>query len=178
MSDWKPSFSPWRHGGWYVNNIRYPSGACGCVSNNFDDKKWRVVCDDRRTGLNEPGDFTFKTRDEAARAEFELVERLKSGKEQTPREVADAIKPRNAKPIEVEWLYIVRNRFVDALKSRGSVGMNDLNDLDRLGRFKVANECWSICTEDARNALLADSHPHVRSTALLAANSAARGCLF
>ena len=21
---WEPIFSPWRHGGWYVDNVRYP----------------------------------------------------------------------------------------------------------------------------------------------------------
>ncbi len=59
--DWQPQFSKWRHGGWYVDNVRYPSGACGCVSNNYDDKKWRIVCGDH--------DLTFSSRDEAARAE-------------------------------------------------------------------------------------------------------------
>lgn len=70
---WTPCFSSWRHGGWYVNNARYPSGAVGCVSNKFVDRRWRVVCDPRRGGLGETGDFTFKSRDEAARAERELV---------------------------------------------------------------------------------------------------------
>lgn len=72
-ADWVPQFSPWRHGGWYVSNVRYPSGASGCVSNNYPDGKWRIVCDARRNELNQPGDFTFKTRDAAARAEFDLV---------------------------------------------------------------------------------------------------------
>ncbi len=67
------SFSSWRHGGWYVSNVRYPSGAIGCVSNNYADGKWRVVCDERRDGLNEPGDFTFPTREAAAHGEFELA---------------------------------------------------------------------------------------------------------
>lgn len=65
---WKPVFSPWRHGGWYVSNVLYPSGACGCVSNNYPDKKWRIVCDDREQ------EFTYKTRDAAARAELEIVQ--------------------------------------------------------------------------------------------------------
>lgn len=72
--EFTPQYSPWRHGGWYVTNIRYPSGACGCVSNNYPDKKWRIACDDRRkSGLGEQGDYTFKSRDAAAKAEFELV---------------------------------------------------------------------------------------------------------
>lgn len=55
-------YSPWRHGGWYVGAVRYPSGACGCVSRNYTDKKWRIVC-------GRPDDETFPNRDAAARAE-------------------------------------------------------------------------------------------------------------
>ena len=66
-------YSRWRHGGWYVSGIRYPSGACGCVSSNYPDKKWRIVCDDRRQALNEPGDVTFGSREAAARAEQVLA---------------------------------------------------------------------------------------------------------
>ena len=50
-----------------------PNRALGCVSNNYADGQWRIVCDSRRNGLNEPGDFTFATRDAAAKAERELV---------------------------------------------------------------------------------------------------------
>ncbi|WP_232504687.1 hypothetical protein [Acidovorax delafieldii] len=66
-------YSRWRHGGWYVSGIRYPSGACGCVSSNYPDRKWRIVCDDRRQALNDPGDVTFGSREAAARAEQVLV---------------------------------------------------------------------------------------------------------
>ena len=56
-----------RHGGWYVVNVRYPSGAVGCVSRNYPDRQWRIVCDSRL------GDYTYRTREEAARAEQELI---------------------------------------------------------------------------------------------------------
>lgn len=72
----KFSYTPWRHGGWYVANVRYPSGACGCVSRNYPDKKWRIVCDNRRRELGGPGDFTFKSRDEAAQAELDLTQAM------------------------------------------------------------------------------------------------------
>lgn len=62
-------YSKWRHGGWYVHNVRYPSGACGCVSNNYDDGKWRIACDPREFETAP----TFKTRHAAAMAEYELV---------------------------------------------------------------------------------------------------------
>lgn len=61
------TYSRWRHGGWYVQEVRYPSGACGCVSRNFPDGKWRIVCDSR------PDPPTFPNRDAAARAEFHLA---------------------------------------------------------------------------------------------------------
>lgn len=70
---WTPVYSVWRHGGWYALNLSYPSGAVGCVSRNYPDKKWRIVCDHRRTNLGAPGDFTYPSRDAAARAERELV---------------------------------------------------------------------------------------------------------
>jgi hypothetical protein len=76
--EWTPVYSRWRHGGWYVSNVRYPSGACGCVSNNYPDKKWRIACDSRRNELGEPGDYTFASRDAAARAELALVNALRA----------------------------------------------------------------------------------------------------
>lgn len=62
-------YSKWRHGGWYVDNVRYKNGACGCVSRNYEDGKWRIVCDPR-SFEEQP---TFKTRDEASQAEFDLI---------------------------------------------------------------------------------------------------------
>ncbi len=68
MSDlaWQPQFSRWRHGGWYVENVHYPH-AVGCVSRNYPDRKWRIVCDKRE------GDHVYPTRDAAARAEREIA---------------------------------------------------------------------------------------------------------
>lgn len=62
------NYTKWRHGGWYVPGIQYASGAIGCVSNNYPDGKWRIVCDER-----EPQP-TFKTRDEAAAAEYAIAQ--------------------------------------------------------------------------------------------------------
>lgn len=72
MNDFAPQYEPWRHGGWYVTNIRYPSGAVGCVSRNYPDRKWRIVSDERvdTTGLPR---HTFPNRDAAARAEWHLA---------------------------------------------------------------------------------------------------------
>jgi len=79
-ADWKSGYNPWRHGGWYTDVV-YPSRACGCVSKNYPDKKWKIVCDRRRAN-NEPGelgDFTYPTRDAAARAEFSLAKLAEAG---------------------------------------------------------------------------------------------------
>lgn len=74
-SEWTPLYTKWRHGGWYTN-VRYPDGASGCVSNNYEDKQWRIACDSRRLSMGEPGDFTYKSRDAAARAERALIRLL------------------------------------------------------------------------------------------------------
>jgi hypothetical protein len=66
----KHSYSKWRHGGWYVHTVRYPSGAIGCVSRNYQDGKWRIACDTREFDLRP----TYKTRDEAADAELILAQ--------------------------------------------------------------------------------------------------------
>lgn len=68
--EWVPEYSRWRHGGWYVHNVRYPSGAIGCVSNNYPDRKWRVVCG--------PHNVTFASRDAAAKAEYLMVTAAKT----------------------------------------------------------------------------------------------------
>lgn len=65
--DFEPEYEPWRHGGWYVSGVRHKNGGTGCVSRNHPDRKWRIVCDSR------DGDHTYKTRDEAARAEYALT---------------------------------------------------------------------------------------------------------
>jgi len=60
-----PTYDRWSHGGWYTNTTT-PSGASGCVSRNYPDKQWRIVCDVRS------GDHTYPSRDAAARAEHHL----------------------------------------------------------------------------------------------------------
>jgi len=66
MPDWTPAYSKWRHGGWYVLNVRYPTGAVGCVSRNYPDHKWRIVC---ATCVGADPTRTYPSRDAAARAE-------------------------------------------------------------------------------------------------------------
>jgi hypothetical protein len=66
MEQWVPIYSRWRHGGWYVDNVRYPSGAVGCVSRNYPDRKWRIVCANQ-------DEITYATRDAAAHAERALA---------------------------------------------------------------------------------------------------------
>lgn len=68
------TYSKWRHGGWYVHEVRYPSGAIGCVYKGTDGR-WRIACDPRPGGR----DYTYRTRDDAARAEQLLADSLRRG---------------------------------------------------------------------------------------------------
>lgn len=68
------TYERWRHGGWYVAEVAYPEGGCGCVSRSMvhpvtfkADKKWRIACDER------PGDHTYPSRDAAAAAEYKIA---------------------------------------------------------------------------------------------------------
>lgn len=66
--DFEPAYTSWRHGGWYVHGVSHRNGGIGCVSRNYPDRKWRIVCDSR------DGEHTYRSRDEAARAEYALTE--------------------------------------------------------------------------------------------------------
>jgi len=83
----------------------------------------------------------------------------------TPRQIEEGLVhgPRTA--AEIEHLYATRAAFVERLSMAPSVTPEDLADLDRLGRFKVACTLWSRCTEESRAALLDDGHHSVRSAA-------------
>ncbi|HTB50085.1 MAG TPA: hypothetical protein VK701_03840 [Solirubrobacteraceae bacterium] len=131
LGDWTPSYSPWRHGGWYVDNVGYPSGAVGCVSRNYADRKWRIVCDERG------GDHTYPNRDAAARAEHDITLALcRADLTDAQREVVEA------------W------RETDYRLTSGSARLH--NALNRLRRALEAQETrteWNFYLPDEdRNA--------------------------
>ena len=53
---------------WYVNNLRYPNGAVGCVARGANGG-WAIAC--------HPDAGEFPARDEAADAEYRLVKAMK-----------------------------------------------------------------------------------------------------
>ena len=69
---------------------------------------------------------------------------------------------------QLEALYEQREADVAALALHDRITAADVRSLDRLGRCKVANEHWTLCDEDARQALRDDSHHFVRACAGLA----------
>lgn len=71
-------------------------------------------------------------------------------------------------PDEVKAMYAAREKALDALKAKGAVVVQDLEALDRLGRFMVADTLWSSCDAEAKDALLHDDHHSVHSAARLA----------
>lgn len=62
---WTPEYDYWRHGGSYVTNIVYPSGAVGCIASarHTMSGKFEIACPPSEN------DEKFATRDAAARAE-------------------------------------------------------------------------------------------------------------
>lgn len=59
---------------WRVNEIEYPSGMSGCVMKALRNGEW-LILQDPRQGHDRP---TFRTRDEAALAEWHLAEQAKT----------------------------------------------------------------------------------------------------
>lgn len=68
---------------------------------------------------------------------------------------------------QVQRLYDLRNAEVAALAGQSSISIDDVQNLERGGRFLIASEHFSKCTPQARNALLGDSSPGVRSAAAI-----------
>lgn len=75
------------------------------------------------------------------------------------------MKTKCIEPSEAVRIYVARETSVAALKEKGIINLGDLTNLDSLGRYKVAEECWEISSIGARQALLNDAHPQVRATA-------------
>ena len=65
---------------------------------------------------------------------------------------------------------VMRNKLINNLENQKSISTGDIQDLDRIGRFSVAQSMFSKCDSDAQKYLLTDEHAHVRSTAANAKN--------
>lgn len=88
---------------------------------------------------------------------------------QTSRALAAQYPVKGSMPRHViEELYQLREAEVESLGRRDVIHEVDLRDLDRLGRFMVADGLFEKCDEAARHALLHDEHAHVRSCAEIA----------
>lgn len=68
-------------------------------------------------------------------------------------------------PDIVKKMYSLREAEVLALAQKDVITVDDIQALERHGKWQVADELYSKCDLQARNALLTDEHPHVRSCA-------------
>lgn len=68
----------------------------------------------------------------------------------------------------VERLHALVDAEVSALSAKDVIDVNDILQLERYGKVKVANELMVKCDLNARESLMHDEHPHVRSCAVLA----------
>ncbi|CAN7631900.1 hypothetical protein [Massilia sp. LjRoot122] len=66
-------------------------------------------------------------------------------------------------PDEAAELYRLRALDVKALQSKPVITLADIQALDRLGRFHIANESFDKCDAEAQHALRHDAHHSVRS---------------
>ena len=93
----------------------------------------------------------------------------------TSRSLAEQYPAKGSMPRKVvHQLYWLRETEIKNLSQQESIGVSDLESLDRGARFGVASLLYTKCDAAARNALLHDEHPHVRSCAEL--SQAERPC--
>ncbi|MBV7542173.1 hypothetical protein [Acidovorax sp. sic0104] len=85
----------------------------------------------------------------------------------TPRQMEDAFQGSPRSQVKIEALYASREAMVTELALKGQILPLDIANLDRLGRVRVANDHWRICSPEARKALAADAHHQVRSCAAI-----------
>lgn len=154
------SYSTWRHGGWYVHEVRYSSGAIGCVSRNYQDKKWRIACDPRPFEIAP----TFPNRDAAAAAEYELAARERAIAEEVAAmddlELA-LVLARKADGHEAQWRHehaktAAFDRSAEKRLAQGPWPGDEPWDNDvagammRLVRAKLAVETYGAMSEQGR----------------------------
>lgn len=87
----------------------------------------------------------------------------------TPSEMEASMRRRCPKSGEVEALYRAREDYLTCLQARGEATLDDVRNLDRLGRCLLASHSFSLCTPEAAEALINDQHHSVRSCAALSA---------
>jgi hypothetical protein len=85
----------------------------------------------------------------------------------TPRQIEDGIRQGYYRQKDIDVLYARRAEFVQNFKTAGTIKLSNVIEMDRLGRADLASDCWNLCTQEAKQALLTDSHSHVRSAALM-----------
>ncbi|MBB5546583.1 hypothetical protein A8H39_01975 [Paraburkholderia fungorum] len=87
----------------------------------------------------------------------------------TSRVLAERYPVKGSMPLAVvHQLYQLREAEIERLTHRDVIVAPDLQGLDRGARFLVAATLFEKCDDAARQALLYDEHPHVRSCAVIA----------
>lgn len=73
----------------------------------------------------------------------------------------------NRHPKVLQERYAERERAVATLGDREQIAAADIEGLEYLGQFRVANEHWHLCDASARSAMLGDTHHFVATCARL-----------
>lgn len=83
---------------------------------------------------------------------------------QTAKSIRD-LYPRNMPGKLAELMYQLGDAEVEALASKSEISIGDILNLERRGKCLVADALFAKCSIEAREILLHDEHPHVRSIA-------------
>lgn len=65
----------------------------------------------------------------------------------------------------VQTIEALRESMLETIRVKEVIEINDIDELDRIGRFTVASTLFTRCSDKAKGYLCADEHAHVRATA-------------
>lgn len=121
------------------------------------------------------GNGEFEDREVFGASDAVIVRRKLAEEQLTSRKLAEQFPVKGSMPqAVVHQLYRLREAEVTALSQRSVIVESDLGDLDRGARAVVAGLLYAKCDERARQALLNDEHPHVRSCAAISGSDLVR----
>jgi hypothetical protein len=75
----------------------------------------------------------------------------------------DALQGRYPPPSQAKELYRLRDLDVSELQTQPVITLADVQTLERQGRFRIANESFDKCDDEAKDALRNDTHHSVRA---------------
>lgn len=79
------------------------------------------------------------------------------------KQYQESLQGRYPTPDQAKELYRLRDLDVLAVQAKPTITLSDIESLERMGKFRIANETFDKCDAEAKEALRNDPHHGVRA---------------